>query len=186
MRGAGHRGAVIGVVAADDHLPIGLAEQIPVAAHHAHVGVVAFGAGAGEEHVAEVAGALADFGEQLGEFDRRRRGSLEERVVEREFLHLARGGVDQGALAIAHVHAPQAGHGIEDLVAFAVPDVDAFATDDDARAAACEGFEVGEGMEEVGCVSGLPVGRGAGGLMGGGGHQRSFWLSPSPFGRGLG
>ena len=41
QRGPGHGAAVVGVVAADDDLALRLTQQIPVAAHHAHVGVVA-------------------------------------------------------------------------------------------------------------------------------------------------
>ena len=41
QRGPGHGAAVVGVVAADDDLALRLTQQIPVAAHHAHVGVIA-------------------------------------------------------------------------------------------------------------------------------------------------
>ena len=44
QRGPSHGAAVVGVLAADDDLALRLAQQIPVAAHHAHVGVVALAA----------------------------------------------------------------------------------------------------------------------------------------------
>ncbi len=52
-------------------------------------------------------------------------GGLEEGVVERQFLHLARGHLGQFVAAIAEIHAPQTGHGIQNLVALAVGQRDA-------------------------------------------------------------
>ena len=158
-RGAGHRRAVVGVVAADDHLPLGLAQDVPVAAHHAHHGVVALRARAREEHMLEL--RRRHLGQQFGQLDGRRRGGLEEGVVERQLAHLPRGGIDQRALAVADVDAPQAGHRVEDLVAVAVPQVDVVGARDDARALAGQRLEVGEGVQEVRGVGPLPVGGGA-------------------------
>ena len=156
-RGAGHRRAVVGVVAADDDLALGLAEHVPVAAHHAHDGVVALRARAGEEHVLEL--RRRDLGQQFGQLDRRRRGGLEEGVVEGQLLHLPRRRVDQLLLAVADVDAPQARHRVEDLRALAVPQVDVVGARDDARALAGQRLEVGERMQEVRRVGGLPSAR---------------------------
>ena len=60
----------------------GLPAQVPVAAHHAHDGVVRLGAGAGEEHVIELRRRQRH--QRLGELDRRRVRGLEEAVVVRQ------------------------------------------------------------------------------------------------------
>src|SRR5262249_11785337 len=98
--------------------------------------------------------------QQFGQLDGRRRGGLEEGVVEGQLAHLPRGRFDQRALAVADVDAPQARHRVEDLLALAVPQPDAVAARDDARALLRERLEVGERMEEVRRVGALPVGGG--------------------------
>ena len=153
--GAGHGRAVVRVVAADEDRALGLAQQVPVAPHHAHHGVVAFRAGAGEEDVLEL--RRRHLGEQLGQLDGGRRGRLEEAVVEGQRAQLLRRGIDQCLLAVADVDAPQARHRVEDLLAVAVPQIDVLAPGDDARALARECLEVGERMEIVGRVGGLPL-----------------------------
>jgi len=167
-RGPGHGRAVVGVVAADEDLALRLAEQVPVAAHHAHHGVVALRAGAGEEDVLEL--RRRHLGQQLGQLDRRRRRGLEEGVVEGQALELGSGRLDQLAPAVADIHAPQAAHRIEDALALGVPEIDALAALDDARAFLGQGGEVGEGMQEVAAVGGLPF-LGAAGARGGAGGR---------------
>ena len=61
----------------------------------------------------------------LRQLDRRRVRRLEEAVVVRQLEHLAVRRVGQLAPAVAEVHAPQAGHAVEDLVAVGVVQVDA-------------------------------------------------------------
>ena len=56
QRSAGHRGTVIGVLAADHDILGGLALEGPVVAHHAQVGIVRVRAAGGEEDVVEIAG----------------------------------------------------------------------------------------------------------------------------------
>ncbi len=157
--GAGHGAAVIGVIARNDHLLVGLAQQLPVVAHHAQHGVVGVRAGAGEEHVVHV--RRRDFGQQLRQLDGRRVAALEEVVVVGQFLHLPVGGFRQFLAAVADVDAPQAGHAVQDLVAVGVPQIAAFRARDDARALGVEFAVVGERMQMVGGVEALPVGSGA-------------------------
>jgi hypothetical protein len=66
-------------------------------------------------------------------------------------------------LPVADVDAPQAAHRVEDLVALAVPEVDVVGARDDARALGRQALEVGEGVQEVRRVGGLPFGGAAGG-----------------------
>ena len=66
-----------------------------------------------------------DVGNRLGQRHGRRVGGLEEQVVVRQLAHLPGRGLDQLLAAIAQVDAPEPGHGVEDLVAFAVPQIDA-------------------------------------------------------------
>ena len=177
QRGAGHRGAVVRVVAADDDLALGLAQHVPVAAHHAHDGVVALGARAAEKHMLEA--RRRHLGQQLGQFDGRHGGRLEEGVVEGQLLHLPRGGLYQRLLAVAHVHAPQAAHRVQDALALAVPQIDVVGAGDDARALAGQTLEIGEGVQEMRRVGLLPLrggaaggaARGDGARDGGGGNR---------------
>ena len=90
-------------------------------------------------------------GRNLGrELGRRHRRRLEEGVVVGQVEHLAIGGLGQLLAAIADIHAPQARHAVEQLVALGVPDPHAVGMGDDPRAAVgMEGLVVGEGMEMV-------------------------------------
>ncbi len=56
-------------------------------------------------------------------------------------------GIGQLAAAVADVRGPEAGHAVENALAFAVPDVGTIALDDDARSAAPQRLVIGEGME---------------------------------------
>src|SRR5690606_1642275 len=120
--GARHCGAVVTVPAADDHFLGRLALDCPVMAHHAQDRVIGFRAGAGEEDV--IHAGRHDVGDGLGQRDGRRVGGLEEQVVIGQLTHLPGGGLDQFLAAVADVDAPEPGHGIKDLVALAIPQID--------------------------------------------------------------
>ncbi|MCY1535422.1 hypothetical protein D9M68_708280 [compost metagenome] len=152
--GAGHGGAVVAVDAADDHLLLRLALERPVVADQAQQGVVAFRAGAGEEHM--VHAGRGDLGQRLGQLQHRRVGGLEEGVVERQLAHLPAGRLDQFLAAVADGDAPQAGHAIEDLLPLAVPQVHALGLGDDPRALLVHLLVVGERREMVLTAHGLP------------------------------
>jgi hypothetical protein len=152
--GARHGRAVVAVDAADDDLLVRLALHRPVVADHAQHGVVAFGAGAGEEHV--VHALRRHIGDCLGQLQRRRVGGLEEQVVVRQLLHLLAGDLGQLIATIADRHAPQAGHAIENLVAFAVPEVHALGRGDDARAFFGQLFDIAERGQVVVAAQRLP------------------------------
>ena len=100
--------------------------------HQPQDGVVGLGAGIGEERVIEI--GRSEFREFGRELDRRLYGALEKTVVVGQFGHLARCGFAQLPAAIAEVHAPQPGESVEHPVAVGVPDISAFAADQDARA----------------------------------------------------
>ena len=152
---AGDRAAVVGVDAADDPALLRLFLQVPVAAHHAHHGVVALAARVREEHVLHV--RRRDRGQHLRQFDRGRVRALEEVVVEGQLLQLLRYRVHDLAAAVAEVAAPQSRHGVEILAAFDVVDVDVLGTRDHARALRAQLVEVREGVQVMGAVERLPV-----------------------------
>ncbi len=156
QRGAAQRAAVIGVVAADDRLALRLAHQIPITAHQADDGVVAFGAGVGEEHMVET--GRRHLRQQRRKLGCRGRGGLEKGVVERQGLHLVGGGVHQILPPVAEVDAPQAGHTVDDFVALRVPDAHALAAHDDAAARGVQALGVGEGMQVMRGVLGAQRG----------------------------
>ena len=152
--GAGHGAAVVAILAADDGFFVRLAFDRPVVADHAQHGVVAFGAGTGEEHV--VHAGRRDVGNGLGQLQHRRVSGLEEQVVVRQFFHLLGGGVSQFIATVTDRHAPQAGHAVEDLVAFAVPQINAVGFGNDARAFLFQLLEVAERRQVVITAQGLP------------------------------
>ena len=152
-----HRAAVIRVVAADDGMALLVAEDIPVAAHHAQIRVVAFRSGTGEEHVLELRRRyLRQLGRQLRG---RHVGRAKEAVIEGQRLHLFVHGLRDRRAAIAHIHAPQARHAVDDLLALAIPQVDAVAAHHHPGALACQVLEIGERMQVVGRVHFLDGGR---------------------------
>ncbi|MNO78075.1 hypothetical protein D3C76_692020 [compost metagenome] len=152
---AGHGGTVIAVLAADDDFLVRLALDRPIVTNHAQHGVVAFRAGTGEEHV--VHAFWRDIGDGLGQLQYRRVGGLEEQVVVRQFAHLLAGGIGQFIATVTDGHAPQAGHAVEDLVAFAVPDINAVGLFDDAWAFFLQLLVVAEGRQVVVIAQGLPL-----------------------------
>ncbi|MCY1366699.1 hypothetical protein D9M69_536040 [compost metagenome] len=97
-----------------------------------------------------------DVGDSLGQFQYRRMRSLEEQVVVRQFAHLFTGGIGQFIATITNCDTPQAGHAIEDLVAFAVPEVNALGVGDDPRAFLFQLFEIAERSQVVIIAQGLP------------------------------
>ncbi len=155
--GAGHGGAVVAVVAGDEDVLARLVLHRPVVPHQAQDGVVGFRAGVDEEGVIQIVRR------QLGQLGRQADGglggALEEAVVVGQLLHLPRGGPAQLGAAIADVDAPQPGEGVEQLVAFGIPDVAALAAGQDARALGGQRRVVVERMQMVG---GIEVLQGAG------------------------
>ena len=65
--------------------------------------------------------------------------------------------VGQRLSAIADIDTPQPAHGIKNLVAIGVPDVDAVGPGDDAGATRCQVLEVREGMQEMRTVQRLDL-----------------------------
>ena len=94
-----------------------------------------------------------NLGQQFGQFNGRDDGCIEEAVVERQLRHLPGGRIDQFVATITNIHAPQAGHAVEDLVALRIPDIDAVAARDDARATAGQSLGIGKGMHVMGAVA---------------------------------
>ena len=158
--GARHRGAVIGVVTADDHLLVGLPLAGPVVTHHAQHSVVALRARAGEEDVVEM--GRRDLGQQGRQFGGGGMAGLEEEVVIGQLLHLSGGGIHQLLAAITQVDAPQARHPVQDAAPVGVFQIDPLGLGDDAAALLVQGLKVGEGMQVVAGIQLLPL---AGGLL---------------------
>ena len=136
--GPRHGGAVIGIVAADDHPFVRLSLAGPVVAHHAQHGVVALGTRAGEEDVVEV--GRRDPASRAASSAAGGVAGLEEEVVG-QLLHLASGGIHQLLTAVAHVDAPQTRHPVQNALAFGVFQIDAFGLGDDATALLVQGLK---------------------------------------------
>jgi len=166
---------VVAIPAADHHLLLRLAEDLPVAAHAADQHLVGLGTGVGVDGVAVVPGQQAE--QQLGQLHHRRVGGVEEHVVVRQLLQLGAGGSGQVLAAIAQVGAPQAGHAVQVALAVVVPQVQALTTDDHPRALGVQRLLVEEGMDMVRGVGGLVIlgtaGRGRLRLLVGGAHGHS-------------
>ncbi|MCY1398226.1 hypothetical protein D9M71_132520 [compost metagenome] len=96
-------------------------------------------------------------GNHLGQFQHRWVRGHEEGVVERQFFHLLGRRLHQFIAAVTDSHAPQAGHAVEDLVAFAVPDINAVGLFDDAWAFFLQLLVVAEGRQVVVIAQGLPL-----------------------------
>ena len=154
----GHGAAVVAVPAADDHLPLRLAAQFPVAARHPQHRVVRFAAGAGEERMLELGRRKPR--QTVRQLDGGRVRALEEAVVVRQLLHLTVGGLGEFAATIAERHAPKPRHPVEDAIALGVVQVHPLGVGDDPRTARCQRLVVGERMQVVRGVQGLPLGGG--------------------------
>ncbi|MNS65894.1 hypothetical protein D3C72_990850 [compost metagenome] len=160
QRRGGQGGAVVTVPAADHDLLVRLANHLPVAAHGTDQHLVGLGAGVGVDRVAVVPRQQAE--QQLGQFDHRRVGGVEEHVVVRQLFQLLGRGGGEVLAAVAEVGAPEAGHAVEVALAVVVPQVQAFATDDHPRPFGVQRLLVEEGMDVVrgiGClvVAGLAL-----------------------------
>jgi hypothetical protein len=160
--GAGHRGAVIAVVAADEDVLLRLVLHRPEVPHHAQDGVVRLGARVGEEGVIQV--VRRELRQLRRELDRRLGGALEEAVVVGQLGHLLRRHRAEFRPPVADVHAPQPGEGIQQLVALAIPDIDALAARQQPRAALGQRRVVVERMQVVGGIE-LLQGAGVGVVM---------------------
>ena len=176
--GTGHGGAVVAIVAADEDVLLRLVLHRPEMAHQAQDGVVGLGAGIDEEGMVEV--ARRQFGQLGRQFDGRLGGALEEAVVVGQLRHLLRRHLAQLLAAVADVDAPQAGEGIEQLVALGIPDIAALALGEDARSLL---RQCGVVVERMQVVLGIELLQGEGVVLG---HKGSVMSSPSPTGRGVG
>ena len=78
-------------------------------------------------------------------------------VVVAERLQSLVAGLGQRLVAVAELHAPQARHAVDDLLAFGVPEVNALAARDDAHAFLVQRRGVGKGMDVMGGVERLPM-----------------------------
>jgi hypothetical protein len=151
---------VIGILATDDDLAVRLSADIPVAPHHPDNRVIRLGPGAGVEHPVELRRSY--FRKQPGELDGRRMGALEEAVVVRQLEHLPIRHFSDLPAAVADVHAPEAGHAIQDALAVRVVEINAFRTGDDPRAMLRQRLEVRERMKIVARIRRLPLAGAAG------------------------
>src|SRR5690606_18630999 len=149
--GRGDRHAVVAPVSGDDLFLLTAAQGVVVVPDHLDDGVVGLGAGVGEERRTHA--AVGQLHELLGKLDGRCVGLVAERVVEGQFLHLARGSVHQPLLVEADRHAPEAGHAFDVFAALVIVYVYAFAALDDAGPYLLVLDRVGVGMQVVVDVS---------------------------------
>ena len=90
-RSAGNGTTVVSIPPRDNDVPLGLIQQLPVAAHETQKCVVRLAAGARVEDVIEL--RRRDFLQDSRELDGGRRRALEEAVVVRQLQHLPVGSV---------------------------------------------------------------------------------------------
>ena len=154
---APHGRAVIAVLTRDDNTLFGHTLDLPIAPHKADIGVIGFRTGPGKEGV--VHPLRRDLGQLSRQRDGRHMGGLEEGVVIAQLIHLALGHIAKFRAAIADVDAPQPGHAVDDLVAFAVLQPDALGRFDDPRALGRKAVGIGEGVHVVRRVQLLQLGR---------------------------
>ncbi|MCY1530296.1 hypothetical protein D9M68_654770 [compost metagenome] len=145
--GAGHGDAVVAVDPADELLLGWFAEGVVQVPDHLDHGVVGFGAGVGEEHLAHRHRRHLD--QFLGQLDARPVRLVAEQVIERQGAQLLLGGGDQALVAEAQRRAPQAGHGLDIALALVVIYIDAFAALDDQRADLLVQAGIGVGVQLV-------------------------------------
>jgi hypothetical protein len=153
---------VVAIDAPDDDLALRLAQQIPIAAHHAHIGVIAFAAAGRIKNVikAPVAHGWRKQGQLGCQLGCRHVGGLKETVVVGQFHHLLVGGIGNLLAAIAHIHAPQAAHAVQNFFSFRVPDVNIISPGNHPRATGSQITMVGKRMDvmrAVHCLNGLGV-----------------------------
>ncbi len=98
---------------------------------------------------------------QLGQFrsegNRRDVGRLEEGVVIGQLAHLAGGNIGHLRAAIADIHAPKAGHAVEDAMTFAIGQIDALCPCNNPRPLLGQLGIGGERMHMVSCVKRLKL-----------------------------
>ena len=119
---------MVGDVAADHLVPLGLADQLEVLAGQLPGRLDRLGAAGGEEDPVEVAGG--ELGEPLGQLDGLRVRVGPQREVG-ELGGLLGAGLGQLGAAVADLAGEQAGQAVEVALAVLVVDVDALAADDD-------------------------------------------------------
>jgi hypothetical protein len=154
---AAHGRPMIAILARDDDALFGLALDLPVAAHKADVCVVRLRPRTRKEGVVHALGR--DLGQFGGQRDGGNMGGLEKGVVIAQLVHLPFGNIAQLRTAIADVDAPQPGHAVDDLLAFAVGQIDALGRFDDPRALGGKAIGIGEGVHVVGGIQLLQLGR---------------------------
>ncbi len=151
------RAAVIGVLAADDEMPLGLLLQAPVTPDEPDDRVIGLGTRTGEKHMIELRRAhLAQLRRQR---DRRWMRALKKAVVVRQYLELLADRIDDLCSTVAEVYAPETGHAVEDLITVRIPDVHTVRAGDDPAAALAELPEVGKWMQIMAAVELLPLAR---------------------------
>ena len=124
-RGAVRGGAVVGVAPRDDHRPLRLPQQRPVAADDLRGGVDRLGAARAEEDGR--VGHRHERRDPLGQVERRPVRVVAEDVVRGERAELGADRVGDLSAAVAHVREPEPGGRVEVLRAVLVPDPDALA-----------------------------------------------------------
>ena len=146
---------VIGVLAADHEAFAGPLAQIPVAPHNAQLGIVGFRAAAREEHVIEM--RRSDPAKATGEFNGGRVGTLKKAVVIGQLLELPINRLGNAILTVAQTHTPQPGHAVEYFATLRVVDVGPLRPSDDAAPPFGQLLEVGEGVQIMAAIQGLPI-----------------------------
>ena len=142
---------VVGLLAPDQHRPLGHAPELPVPPRHLRGGVDRVGATAREEDLGSR--HRRDRRHALGELGGRAVRDVAERGVGGELRHLRRDGVGDLGAPPAHVAVPERGRGVEVAPPGVVPDVRAPATHQRQLAVALHRRHVGERMPEAGHVA---------------------------------
>ena len=122
---AAHGGAVVAILAGNDHRLFRLALDVPVPADQTDIRVIGLGPRSGKEDMVQI--ARGQFGKLGGKGNGRNMRCLEEGVVIAQLFHLARGHCGQFLAPVADVHTPQSSHAVDDPVTFAVGQPNALA-----------------------------------------------------------
>ena len=163
---AGRRRAVVAALERDEVLLRGPAERVPVLHDEAHRGVHGFRAA--EREVGTRERGRSDLRELGGKADRRLAGEAEVAGGVGQGAQLRGRGLHDAFLAVADVHAPQAGEGIEQLVAAHVGEPRAAGGREHQRAALFVLAPGGDGVDKVRAVErGKGIRGEAGGAHGG-------------------
>ena len=100
----GHCRSVIGIAAADHDLFVGLALTLPITANKAQVCIIRLRPRPREEYVVQI--ARRQFRQFGGQCDHRDMGRLKERIIIRQFAHLAGSNIGKAIAAISDIHTP--------------------------------------------------------------------------------